>query len=511
MPKMKYGTLILSTIAASIAGMMQGCGRRAVDDSDTRYLSMHQDQRKGMASLLPLLIHDVHAGIKFAVLSTYNPESKKLTDCPHAEEMVDFTASGLNEWLDALRKMAAEQQLSLLTDPSGQPLAIPPPIAVVDPSTADIVVRYECDVTNGRSYTMVADAKQVNLYLSGQSRPPQGAYLGSRPYYYRTVLLHELGHAFGLADLYDYESEGYAIFGRQPIRSLMAYTANPVETLQSDDRQGLKWLYEYALSGKIISRSSCTDGFYFDPATHGCLLDTRLVTPAYQTACSELGGRLDGNICMCDQVGRPIDFNTDLYSCSEMPSQRRVDGQALCQFGENFMEIGSINFHAATREYSYSLRNGSLSPRFAAPAAVGAEGFAAITAEAAGNFLSQYAVGNEQLAAWNPRQCLAIRRSIAIQPGPGGVERIFCSFGPKEALAAVGRINLFTGDRISLVLDGNLESQPIFQVNAQAQAILEVAGPKPDKAALLSFLEAVARAPVPSSASMWRINGCSLK
>ena len=122
--------------------------------------------------------------------------------------------------------------------------------------------------------------------------------------YRLTTLLHEVGHAFGLADTYIDSSPGImasrfsiastggdsSVIGKQPLsvmnkHSLVALDHLDEIDITDDDRNGIEWLYRRYVIGDVKS-TDCLGDYQFEASTNGC-------TPKYLFIHTARQGNID--------------------------------------------------------------------------------------------------------------------------------------------------------------------------------------------------------------------------
>jgi hypothetical protein len=214
------------------------------------------------------LINRVHDGIKY-----------KLSidgDCVSEYKAERFINRAFTIWLKALAEKADNQDLSINDDVSYDVEAVE--------DNPDVNINLACHL----------ESEDDVAYMLPNYYGPHTIFFypedKERRYFDRSIpflagkfslstMVHEIGHAFGLSDTYvlgdgndeiDRSTGGNpAYFGRQRL-SMMNNLLYKTSGLTNDDKDGMVWLYKHFVK-KSISLKECTDGYYHESATGGCL------------------------------------------------------------------------------------------------------------------------------------------------------------------------------------------------------------------------------------------------
>ena len=178
--------------------------------------------------------------------------------------------------------------------------------------SADLVIIFYCQ--QGRSFMwMTKDHAEIHMY-QGQKTVKVG--VTDRKKYKLSILHHEMGHAFGLADTYvEPEKEVYRYnfsdggdpetIGKQPL-SVMNSTQAAVnyETgkllLGDDDVAGINWLYRYYFT-KTVEINDCPTDYLYEDSTKGCYPRYPLIFAVKQNDWATIHGLLDNSTTTIDQ------------------------------------------------------------------------------------------------------------------------------------------------------------------------------------------------------------------
>lgn len=274
-----YGRLMLFIfLYVSLLMSPQACKKSR---SDPKFVALNQSKRKdyGWFKTRHFLIHNVHSGIKIGISIQGN--------CLTTDAATQFTAQSLSAWIHALQSAHDQRRVVLKKS-----LITTLDIVTRSRSTNDLVVKFICK--KGRSATTIPGISggpiTIELLRDQRAGQPAGTEFINNRYshtlaFIKRDLVHELGHAMGLADLYLYMSgrdSSYTttsanvstggasnVVGSQPSASIMAGTAT--QHIQEDDIAGLIWLYRYFVREDLPSKSTCVAGYQYEQATGGCL------------------------------------------------------------------------------------------------------------------------------------------------------------------------------------------------------------------------------------------------
>ncbi|MBT3236743.1 MAG: hypothetical protein HN353_12375 [Bdellovibrionales bacterium] len=214
------------------------------------------------------LINRVHDGIKYKLsikggcVSEYKAEK--------------FINRALTIWLKALTERADDRDLVIADDVNYD-------IGAVE-DNPDVNINLICNLENDDDVANMlpnySGPHTIFFYPEDKDRKYFNSkipFLAGR--FSLSTLVHELGHVFGLSDTYilgdgsdeiDRSTGGdSALFGRQG-PSMMNNLIYKSFKLTDDDKDGMVWLYEHFVK-KNIRLQECTDGYYHESATGGCL------------------------------------------------------------------------------------------------------------------------------------------------------------------------------------------------------------------------------------------------
>ena len=291
---------------------------------DTKFVTLlhHGDYKRFVngENILIKRVHEDHWNIFYKVDDSC-PASRKTTNTYLTlREHVD---QAIKSWLAPLRKIANKPIVNKLIFHRDK----------IQRTYFDISVIFKCEEG-------ISTSKIINRIITmRESTRKDGRITPDLPY--RTkVLLHELGHAFDLADTYiskrggfDEPSHGgpaYTI-GNQP-QSVMSSRGCLIEgkdVLCLDDKQAIQWLYHYHYSG--LELTDCPPGFVFEELTRnnttvgGCVYKQPMIIEARQ---NHLGGLLrlfnddSKNIKINDQDKQGL---TALHYVATFSSEDTVD------------------------------------------------------------------------------------------------------------------------------------------------------------------------------------------
>ena len=190
------------------------------------------------------------------------PDEKKKRDVITLQ-MENNIADALDTWLSPLRKLGLQKRIITKKDFEFKELA-PIPISWEGGgvfinsytaehleknnllSTTDLTIAFGCGnrehfaggawFASTRDFFSEPHLIPPNIYLAETSIPPKSKQHKNKQH---LILLHEIGHAFGLADTYD-------VFGQSmAIMSTASDLISDITSLESDDIKGIEWLYYY--------------------------------------------------------------------------------------------------------------------------------------------------------------------------------------------------------------------------------------------------------------------------
>ena len=149
----------------------------------------------------------------------------------------------------------------------------------------DLGIIFNCKEGRAFANMVIKTPPELNMfYREGTAGP----YMTEAKKYNITTMLHEVGHAFGLADTYVDSSKSWYLMryntsdggsrgtiGTQPIsvmnkHYLVAINKHTGELqLGDDDVAGLHWLYAYYVE-KSIGKKDCPADYIYEKSTRGC-------------------------------------------------------------------------------------------------------------------------------------------------------------------------------------------------------------------------------------------------
>ena len=152
-----------------------------------------------------------------------------------------------------------------------------------DSDNFDLNLVIRCEVGRSFAFRRGGQVSLINLFKD-RYRPATNAGITGLRRYSKAILLHELGHAFGLGDTYVDQrnvfrygrSDGGSRYttGKQPLAImnviyLVSAAYRNQYKLAEDDIAGIRWLYRYYLD-KNLSVTNCLGDFVYEDKTKGC-------------------------------------------------------------------------------------------------------------------------------------------------------------------------------------------------------------------------------------------------
>ncbi len=271
--------------------------------SESKFVPLSSD----MYSSSQLLISKVHQN-KWMIHYGYsdNDRCNKAFDIDRNRELQNKMSEALRIWLAPLKDVTSKPVVDKFEyktsrmEPAPQMYGeylhgMSKPFSFKEEDVPDFAVAFTCDT--GRSHYSNIDWKKADGSEGGSVgyirmfMPEQEDKKNVAGAYNFRTLVHEFGHAFGLADTYLKDTELDKLIGRyipsedgltriianQPT-SIMSCRANLLapgqdifrdEGLPEDDRKGVQWLYRYYVS-KDIGREDCPQDFVYEESTKGC-------------------------------------------------------------------------------------------------------------------------------------------------------------------------------------------------------------------------------------------------
>lgn len=266
------------------------------------------------------LINKVHTGIKFDIsilkpgseVNLYTvwdrglPSDISRGDCIDAPTAALMVKQSLRLWLATLKKKHLEG-LKYSSASNGAELAIPEP--TFSPGSVEVNVKFNFICARGRSLTDPRKSPLVVYYEQNINHQ-----------FDADRLTHEIGHAFGLADLYDFQEKDLTR-GNQPLRSIMA--SDEIKEPTPDDADGLEWLYRLHVLKEFQDSTHCAAGYIFDVKSKGCVIKDGVVEQK-KSFCHHAGGTMSDKGCLCPSSSIAFDPYMTTYLCNDLPVEKNV-------------------------------------------------------------------------------------------------------------------------------------------------------------------------------------------
>ncbi len=220
-------------------------------------------------------------GLKLLITKVHEPEWKiayrygvdcKPEDRQNDEALKDAISTSLRAWLEPLKELNPERPIVdkfvYELQPDYDPSIHKSKDNLEGWRAVDLRVAFVC--TQARSGTLVGRLYPPDMRIR------QGT---ETTHILLSVLAHELGHAFGLADTYQrpgfMRSRGglHRTAGNQPA-SVMAmagdYDRSTANTISEDDKRGIVWLYKYFYED-LASDDCFFDDYVMEEEPRGCI------------------------------------------------------------------------------------------------------------------------------------------------------------------------------------------------------------------------------------------------
>ena len=258
--------------------------RPADNSSELKFLAAEQDKRKiahyqDSHSIIfkqqsPFyLINKIHRSLRIKLDIKASCQSERMLSPFHAQ---NFVTDALHSWIRPILEEFHLPRVQLYS-----------PLFIQD--FEDLLIVFDCRYDEGGKsipsnfhfYQGSNLPPKIHLFPKMDLSSFRGKTLEDFPL---STLIHELGHAFGLADTYiiheDWTQDGEVakhnrssddnpnLLGLQP-RSIMNEIKRFIEP-QKDDIQGLYWLYQYYVTGRA-GLDSCPLGYFNESLTGGCV------------------------------------------------------------------------------------------------------------------------------------------------------------------------------------------------------------------------------------------------
>ena len=305
-------------IGISLFGLLVAIACKEEEVSDEKFMSLQHQDQEWAAGYAPNLIEKIHADSWVIAYGFYDnknldPNGEEFERCAddyreHHSAIEEKIRGFLQKWMTPLadieivpgKKLIAKSGIKFTTTDittigedegyefgfigtngklilaDGQPQ---PDLGIIFycgmdqnkrlPSWVDVITYKD----EGYALVHMSPYAEKRKRESGVPKLDDEAFLTTNRKYLKFTLLHELGHAFGLADTY-IRSEEENTGGNKKTRginplSIMSSSEfwrvmdfpNDVE-LTLDDREGIKWLYTYHHRGESLT--SCPEGYRFE-------------------------------------------------------------------------------------------------------------------------------------------------------------------------------------------------------------------------------------------------------
>ncbi len=279
-------TLLLLTSFITSA-LFIGCDAKKEDeDSSVKFVATAQDKRNHAyydddftyinKQAKYFLIYKVHSGFNYSLSIEGN--------CVTEADLEPAITKALTSWQVPLADAHAAGNLKLHEN-----WPITHRATKVD-ADADIAFIFKCEQGRSHLSPKYDEIATITMYQAQYIRHN----LDYVDRFQMSVLLHEVGHAFGLGDTYVYDEgvtwaqteevkvhnqstdENTRTYGSQAL-SIMNST-HLFNTLQPDDEAGIIWLYQYYVTQEISELTGCPHGYAPEEATGGCVISDQLGT-----------------------------------------------------------------------------------------------------------------------------------------------------------------------------------------------------------------------------------------
>ena len=235
-----FGVVVLVSLFFSVAPTTQG------------FMAFQHESKLGKN----VLIQKVHAAqwrIDYRFTSWCPAEFRK-----EEERLIGMFTEGLRVWLQPLREISAKPIVDDFIflrqeDFDG--------VASKVPAGKDARISFLCEEGFSRAHTSMDDQPEISMRRS----------LVVDDKWYLTIV-HELGHAFGLADTYNYKEHHQSSGGLAKTRgtqpsSLMSGVPltsprRDLPYIKEDDRKGIIWLYKYFYENQLVEDCFFPDYVY---------------------------------------------------------------------------------------------------------------------------------------------------------------------------------------------------------------------------------------------------------
>ncbi|RKU19590.1 hypothetical protein C6500_10495 [Candidatus Poribacteria bacterium] len=216
-------------------------------------------------------IHDAHWEINYGFSEdcnhTYHADPRQLVEFEEAME------TALRVWLQPLREI--ETQHSIVDSFSFKRTELDT-WEELTPGRAELAdIKFDCTTYPFTSYVRLKKDRRVGVVIGDQyfahKFSNKDGINQKMP-----MLVHELGHAFGLGDTYVRRKKGFKssgglkrTYGRQPAAAMsLKYNTRRGKYLREDDKRGIVWLYKVFYEDLPLTDPYFSD-YTFEEATGG--------------------------------------------------------------------------------------------------------------------------------------------------------------------------------------------------------------------------------------------------
>ncbi len=277
-----------------------GACSKGEDSADVKYVALEQDKRetdiRGAYNVHNFLIHFIHEPIRIFVIPKKNCKASSDNVKRSDPEVQAFVRSAYSQWIDGVQKAIDTGQVII-----DKPLVKDVEFTYKRPH---LVIFFNCDF--GSVYYTQDRSGEPRIHLSYRK---VSDYADGTEFLFNKFsmgsMLHELGHAFGLADTYITKSTSEynkAIgdnpyrYGRQP--TTLMNESYDAPWVGDDEIAGLSWLYRYYII-KDIGINECTVGYKYEEETGGCLPSTDVAPVTYTDTDQDIDPSSD--ICFAER------------------------------------------------------------------------------------------------------------------------------------------------------------------------------------------------------------------
>ena len=331
----------ISILASTFIVFATSCKSWQTNDSGLKHVPGVNELRNSEVNQRALLINHLFKDIKYAILFDGSPSNSG--KCVQLKDARVAIEDAYHLWIDSLIDRLEELKINLNGKLGRLTLS-------GELSEADLVVDFKCK--SGRSSTSNSKAPiKIDLELRTKS-DDNFRKIGDFKF---SVLVHEMGHAFGLADLYHYEDSSFSV-GDQPVDSIM-YSSKKFKVPQQDDIDGLVWLYSFYVL-KSIKRTDCIHGYKYDVQSKGCIPISE-ASDHFVQKCLHAGGtyKMNTGDCVCPNLVKPIhpDFSSEACDNVYFPISL-LNTPILVMFKNTIVQPNSIWLWPKTGHFKIKVR-----------------------------------------------------------------------------------------------------------------------------------------------------------